>query len=165
MDDTPQPQREALMARHPGKKVRDEDWPVIRHLAEAGVRYAEIAERFGIKPTTIEKQSQLEKWLTPQRLAKARNGTVAVNDPANAVVEVWRQRGAESRDMVFMGAKKSLERFFALSPVPQTFAEAATALKMVKDAIEPNGPIDTQRNVSISILAGKDFSPSPVVDI
>jgi hypothetical protein len=135
-------------------------------LVESGVRYREVAERFGVKESTISTRASKERWLTPQRLALARNGNASVDDPANAVVDVWRQRGTECRDMVYQGSKRALERFYALAPVPQSFAEAATALKMVNDAINPNGsPSESTQNVSISILAGKDFSPSPVVDV
>jgi hypothetical protein len=160
------PPREVLMRRDPLKKVSDQDWPVIRHLVESGVRYKEVAERWGIKESTISTRASKERWLTPQRLALAKNGNAKVDDPANAVVDVWRQRGAESRDMIFDGAKRSLQRFFAMSPVPQSFAEAATAKKMLDDSINPNGtPSDSTKNVSISILAGKNFAPQPVVDV
>jgi hypothetical protein len=37
---------------------------------------------------------------------------------------------------------------------------------MVNDAINPTGtPSESTKNVSISILAGKNFSPQPVVDV
>jgi hypothetical protein len=165
MDDSPQPQREALMRPDPCLKVAPESWPAIRHLAETGVRYKEIAERFGISVSTIEKRSVVEKWLTPQRLAKARNGNVSANDPALAVVDVWKLREAEGREQVHNGMSKAIERFLAMSPVPQNFAEVATAIKLRDQAINPSGYSDPKGNVSISILAGKDFSPSPVVDV
>lgn len=154
-----------LTRKDPNKRVPDEAWPAIRHLVESGVRYREVADRFGVKESTISTRASKERWLTPQRLALAKNGNVKVDDPAAAVAEVWRQRGAESRDMVFEGSKRALERFYALSPVPQSFAEAATALKMVKDAIDPSGCVDSKQNVSISILATKGFTPQPVVDV
>jgi hypothetical protein len=172
MDDSPQPQGEALqpqrqvlMRPDPCLKVPLESWPAIRHLAESGVRYKEIAERFDISVSTIEKRSVIEKWLTPQRLAKARNGNVSTNDPALAVVDVWKAREAESREQVHNGMSKAIERFLAMSPVPQSFAEAATAIKLRDQAINPSGFNDTKGNVSISILATKGFTPQPVLDV
>ena len=166
MDDSPQPQREALMRRDPLKKISDEDWPAIRAMVESGVSYQELADRFGVTKHHIVKRSSKERWLTPQRIAMAKNGNTKTDDPANLVAELWRQRGAESRDMVFQGATKSLQRFFAMSPVPQNFSEAAIALKMADQSINPNGT-DSQstKNVSISILATKGFTPQPVVDV
>ena len=154
-----------LTRKDPNKRVPDEAWPAIRHLVESGVRYREVAERFGVKESTISTRASKERWLTPQRLALAKNGNAKVDDPANAVVDVWRQRGVETRDMVYEGSKRALQRFFALSPVPQSFAEAATAHKLLRDAIDPTGSGESSKNVSISILAGKGFSPQPVVDV
>jgi hypothetical protein len=166
MDDSPQPKREVLMRRDPTKKIADSDWPAIRSMVESGVPYQELADRFGVKKHTIVKRASKERWLTPQRIALAKNGNTKTDDPANLVAALWHQRGVETRDMVFQGAAKSLQRFFALSPVPQSFAEAATAKKMLDDAINPNGtPSESTKNVSISILAGKGFAPQPVVDV
>lgn len=166
MDDSPQPQREALMARCPNKRIPDEAWPAIRTLIESGVPYKEVAAQYGVSDNHLRTRAAKEKWITPYRLARAKNGTMPTDDPANAVAELWRRRGVETRDTVYQGSKRALERFFAMSPVPQSFAEAATALKMVNDAINPNGtPSDSTKNVSISILATKGFQPSPVVDI
>jgi hypothetical protein len=163
--EAPQPQREVLMRRDPNKRVPDEAWPAIRSMVESGVPYQELADRFGVKKHTIVKRASKERWLTPQRIALAKNGNTKTDDPANLVAALWHQRGVETRDMVFQGAAKSLQRFFALSPIPQSFAEASTALKMVNDAVNPSGSTDKQQNVSISILASKGFSPSPVVDV
>lgn len=166
MDDTPQPQREALMARCPQKKISDDQWPAIRSLAEQGVDYKEIGAQFGVSQHTIRKRAWQDKWNTPMRIAKAQNGTLSEDDPAMAVAALWKSRSANVREIVHNGGLKALERFYALAPVPQSFAEAATALKMVNDAINPNGtPSESTKNVSISILATKGFQPSPVVDV
>jgi hypothetical protein len=154
-----------LMRVDPNKKIADEEWPGIRHMIESGVPYKEVAERFNVKPHTLRRRASEEKWLTPQRLAMAKNGTLKADDPANVVAELWRQRGAETRDMVYTGAAKALQRFFALSPVPQSFSEAAIANKMLKEAIDPSGALENNSNVSIQILANQSFKPTPVVDV
>jgi hypothetical protein len=166
MDDFIQPQREVLMAPCPQRKVSDDQWTAIRSLAEQGVEYKEIGSQFGCSGDTIRKRAWQEKWNTPTRVLKAQKGTLSEDDPAMAVAALWNSRSSHLRETVHNGGLKALERFYALSPVPQSFAEAATALKMVNDAINPNGtPSESTKNVSISILAGKNFSPQPVVDV
>lgn len=169
--DTPLPQdepsspepRPVLMRPDPLMKVSPSDWQAIRHLAESGVRYAEIAQRFNIKPATIEQRSSIERWLTPQRLRRAKNGNALTNDPSLAVVDVWSQRSAESREMIHQGMNRCIQRFFAMSPVPQSFSEAAIAVKLMNDA-NPTAQSTENKNVSVTILASKNFSPSPVID-
>lgn len=161
-----QPQSEALYAVHPGKKVRDSDWPVIRSLAEQGVTYGELGERFGVKAQTIRKRASQEKWLTKQRLAMTKNNTIVAEEPALAVLDLWSSRQQETRESVYQGAKKSLERFFAMAPVPQSFQEAATAHKLLKEAIDPNGSSNVGGGgTTVNILATQGFAPKPVVDV
>lgn len=159
-----QPQR-GLPCIHPNKKVRDEDWIGIKHMAEQGVTYEELGKQFGVQPATIGKRASKERWLTPTRIARAKNGNVSEDDPALAVADLWKRRGVETRDEVYQGARKALSRFFAMSPVPQSFNEAATALKMVNEAINPNGELQHNANVSIHVLASKGFEPTPVIDV
>jgi hypothetical protein len=150
---------------HPNKKIRDEDWVGIRHMAEQGMSYEELAGQFGVQPCTIGKRASKERWLTPTRIARAKNGNVAEDDPALAIADIWKRRGVETRDEVYQGARKALSRFFAMSPVPQSFAEAATAHKMLKEAIDPTGLQNAPSNFNIQVLASSDFSPSRVVDV
>jgi len=150
---------------HPNKIVRDEDWVGIKHMAEQGVSYEELGAQFGVKACTIGKRASKERWLTPTRIARAKNGNVSEDDPAAAVALLWKRRGVDSRDKVYQGATKALDRFFAMSPVPQSFNEAAIALKMVNESINPNGELTQNANVSIHVLASKEFSPTPVIDV
>lgn len=161
-----QPPIEPLYAVHPGKKVKDSDWPVIRSLAEQGVTYGELGERFGVKAQTIRKRSSQEKWLTKQRLAMTKNETIQADEPALAVLDLWSARQQGMRESIYQGSKKALERFFAMSPVPQSFSEAATAAKLLKDAIDPTGSNPSPHaGTTINILAAQGFSPKPVTDI
>jgi len=163
--DAPQAAPEVLLSRNPQKKVRDSDWPIIRSLAEKGVSYPELAERYGVKPQTIRKRSSEEKWLTRQRLVMAKNETITDDPATSAVLDLWSKRQQQHRESVYQGAKKSLERFFAMSPVPQTFAEAATANKLLKDAIDPSGSNNGNSQVHVNILSSNSFSPKPAIDI
>jgi hypothetical protein len=158
-----QPQGEAVP--RVWKKIPDAQWPAIRSLAEQGVQYKDIASQFGVSHSCIAKRACKEKWITPQRLAMAKNENVSADDPALAVVDLWNSRQTAMRESVYQGAKKSLERFFAMSPVPQSFAEAATAHKLLKDSIDPSGGSNSGNNVQVNILAAQGFTPKPAIDV
>jgi hypothetical protein len=147
------------------KKIPDSQWPAIRSLAEQGVQYKDIAAQFGVSHSCIAKRACKEKWITPQRLAMAKNDNVSSDDPALAVVDLWNSRQTAMREQVYQGAKKSLERFFALAPVPLSFAEAATAHKLLKDSIDPSGTSSGTSHTTVNILANQSFAPKPVVDV
>lgn len=153
------------MAPCPQKKVSDEDWSIIRALAEAGQPYADISERFNIQPNTISKRASLERWVTPMRLSKASAGELSANDPASAVASLWAGRKEKSREVTFQGASKALDRFFAMAPVPQSFSEAAIALKMMDQAITPPSEQDNSHNINIAVLTQAGFAPKPVTDV
>lgn len=146
-------------------KVPVEDWPIIRALAEAGQPYKEIAEKYNIKPDTIAQRASEERWVTPRRLAKAQAGGLSVTDPASAVAALWSERKEKSREATFQGASKALDRFFAMAPVPQSFSEAAIALKMMDQAITPPSEADQSHNINIAVLTQAGFAPKPVVDV
>lgn len=158
--------REILTIPCPQKKVRDEDWPIIKALAEKGMTYKEIGELYGISHFTVGKRACKDKWITPMRLSKAKNGTlISTNDPAHAVAHLWTGRADAAREQVFQGAKKALDRFFAMAPIPQSFAEAATAAKLMNESINPGGATQQTNNVSVQILSTQGFEPRPVVDV
>jgi len=148
------------------KKIPDAQWPAIRSMAEQGIGYKDIAAQFGVTQSCIAKRACKEKWITPQRLAMAKNDNVASDDPALAVVDLWNSRQSSMRESVYQGAKKSLERFFAMAPVPQSFTEAATAHKMLKEAIDPSGTSSGGGGgTTVNILAAQNFAPKPVIDV
>jgi hypothetical protein len=149
----------------PHKKVRDTDWPVIRSLAEKGVTYGELAKNYGVTAQLIRARSCKEKWLTKQRLIMTKNETIVADPATAAVLGLWETRQQDARESIYQGAKKSLERFFAMSPIPQTFAEAATANKLMKDAIDPSGSASSNGSTTVNILATQGFSPRPTIDI
>jgi hypothetical protein len=159
------PQEQPILYRKCSqKKVRDEDWPVIRSLMEAGAKAPDVAKKYGISPVTINTRASKERWATPRRVAKA-NAHLSEDDPASAVASLWANRKEESRESLYQGSKKALERFFAMAPVPQSFNEAATAHKLLQNAIEPEGPPERSTNVSVQILSQQGFSPKPAIDV
>lgn len=153
----------------PNKKVSDADWEVIKALYCAGAKATELAPRWGIKPGTINTKASKEKWPSPLRVAQAAKNPIAESDdPAQALAALWTERGEQSRESTYNGAKKALDRFWALAPVPTSFQEAAIANKMLKEAIEPEGPKDSQANshqVNIAVLTNSGFTPKPAVDV
>jgi hypothetical protein len=155
-----------LMARCPHKKVSDEQWLIIRSLIEAGAKAAEVAKQFGIAKGTIHERSSDERWATPTRVAQALSrGDQDVSDPAAAVASLWAKRKEDQRESLYQGTNKALQRFFAMAPVPQTFAEAATAEKLLAKAIDPDAANASQGNVSIQLLATQGFQPKRVIDV
>lgn len=151
-----------LYARHPFKKVPDECWPKIRALAEQGVKYEEIGAQYGCSSHLIRKRANAEKWVTPMRLSRAQKGYLAADDPASIVAALWQSRGDQTREDVYQGAKAALNRFFALSPIPSSFAEAKIAHNMIKESINPDGSGGGDKtNVSVNILTNPNFSPKP----
>ena len=160
--ETPIEPRPALTRIDPNKKVSDEDWNLIRELYCAGANANDLAARFGIKPCTIHKKASVNKWVTPMKLAIAAKRGVPTDDPAGAVAELWKQRQGEARESIYQGSKKALDRFFAMAPVPASFAEAAIAEKMLNKAIDPTEGKTVQQNVNLSLLTSNDFSPRPI---
>ena len=127
-----------------------------------------MSNRFGVSPDYIRVKASKEKWPTPERVARAANSpdSYEVTDPARAIADLWLQRKEEHRENCYNGARKALERFWALSPVPQTFQEAQIAERLAAKAIDPSeGREPTQTNVNLAVLTSSDFKPKPVVDI
>lgn len=145
-------------------KLSRADWDVIKALYCNGEKATVLAPRYGITPHTINKRASSEKWPSPQRIARAAsNPTREVSDPAAAVCDLWQQRGEQAREQVFNGTRAALTRFFALSPVPTSFAEAAVAAKLMDQAINPGGTQEgSKTNVNIAVLTNGEFAPAPM---
>lgn len=151
---------------HPTQKVSTEQWSSIRSIMEAGGAAEQVAKRFGIQPSTIHKRGTKERWATPNRVrALAQRSEVITGDPASEVAALWKERETNAREMVYQGSQKALQRFFAMAPVPQSFSEAATAQKLLKEAITPPSDITGLINTNIQVLAMSGFAPRPVVDV
>ena len=143
----------------PKAKMTKTQWLEVKARAEAGEAYDSIASLYPIGTSAIVKKAVLERWVTPRRLQKGLRGELSADDPASASATVWRERGEAARETVFHGARKSLDRFFAMAPVPQSFGEAAIAHKLMRDAISPPEEQQPHGNVNLAILTAVGFSP------
>lgn len=163
--DEPQP-RPVMTALCPQRRISDQDWVVIKALAEKGTTYKEIGAMFAISHFTVGRRASKERWITPMRLSKAKNGTLATtSDPAHHVANLWTARADAAREQVHGGMTKAIERFLAMAPVPQSFAEAAIAVKLRNDAINPAGSAPLTPGTTVNILSSQSFAPKPVIDV
>lgn len=136
----------------PGMKVSLAQWEEIKTLVCAGASATELAEKFDIKPNTIHRKASQEKWATPARIVKAQSKGLPASDPASQVAEIWSARQGKAREQIFQGSKKALERFFASSPVPQSFSEAKLAADMMNKAIDPTEGQGKQEDLNLQLL-------------
>lgn len=148
------------------KKISDGDWDVIKALYCQGVSAVKLAEKYPIKADTIRKKASKDQWATPGRINRAlRSPKTSVDDPASAVAALWKERGEKGRESIYQGSQKALDRFFSAAPVPQSFAEAATAAKLMNEAITPPVVDEKAGNVNLAILSTQGFQPKRVVDV
>lgn len=141
-------------------KATPTQWAEIKLRAEQGEPYEDIAKLYPISVSSIEKKASVERWATPARIQRAVKGLLPPDDPAIPAANVWLQRKEDLRESTFNGAKKALDRFFAMSPVPQSFSEAALAHKLAKEAISPPEEAQPNQNISLAILTQVGFQPT-----
>lgn len=155
--------KQPLVRPDPTKKISDEQWEEMKALlCVAEVPATEVAPKFGINADYLRQVARKNNWPTPSRIRKAQREpeTLTTGDPALAVADIWLKRKEESRGQIYEGAQKALQRFFAHSPVPQSFAEAATAKRMMDEAIDPDkGKTQEGANVNLAILTQQGFEP------
>jgi len=124
----------------------------------------ELAHIHSVNYATILDRSKLKRWPSPKRIAHALSRTdLPPQDAIKQIADKWAERKEQMREVVYKGSKRAVETFFALSPVPQDFAEAEKAFKLLEKSITP----DEQKqdtNINLAILSS-GFSPTPVVDI
>ena len=145
------------------QQMRKDMWKAIEARYCAGDSLATLVDAYGVKRDAIIKRSQLDKWPTARRIAKAQDQAVVTSDPASIIADVWRRRGEQSREEVYQGSNKALRRFFAAAPVPQSFKEAAVAEKLLAKALEPDGEKQNKQNkldVNLAFLLGH-ITPTP----
>lgn len=145
--------------------IPDEVWLEIEKRFVTGENnLKELAAEFNIKYETVRSRSKDKRWLSPKRITHALTRTdLPPQDTAKQIADKWAARKEEMREKLYNGSKRALETFFLLSPVPQDFAEAERAMKMMDKAINPDdGKQDN--NINLAILTS-DFNPSPIVDV
>lgn len=159
--DQPKP---VLTSKNPNKKVPDEAWSLIRDRYCAGEKSSVIAKEYGCSAALIRLRATQDKWPTPRRIKRAQQlpDEYETDDPALAIADMWNKRKQAEREDIYQNAKKCLNRFFALSPIPTSFQEAKIAKEMLDKAIDPSGGEADKTSVNLSILTQGDFSPRPV---
>ena len=147
----------------------DKPWEEIKTLYCAGnVSSTVLGKKYGLKPASIRKRACVEQWPSSKRVNKRKRELARTGDPARALAQVWQEREQSHRESLYLEGKKSLDRFFASSPIPADFAEAEKAERLISKAINPNQDrSDTSSTVNIALLTG-GLSPipsSPHIDV
>lgn len=159
--ETPKP---VLYRPDPQRILTDEARVSLRSLYEGGMPAKALAERFGIAVAYVYKLASKGKWATPGRILRAKPNAGQTDDVAEVVADVWLNRKNEAREARFQGMSKAMQRFMAMAPVPQSFAEAAICAKLLDSAVDPESQRESQAgNVNIAFLAG-GFTPRPYGD-
>ena len=135
-------------------------WTEIRSLAEQGVPYADLADRYGVTPRQIENKSYYEGWLTPGRVNikaiqqtafrdKRGSGlshidaTSRTSDSQNvgeALVETWQQKADSLRILSFDTAVDAIKRAKGLIAI-ETASDLKAAVHVARQA---TGVLDTE---------------------
>ena len=146
-------------------RIPDDVW------ADIEIRYVngenslkELAHIHSVNYDTVRDRSKLKRWPSPKRIAHALARTdLPPTDAVKQIADKWAERKELMRERVYQGSKRAVETFFALSPVPQDFAEAEKAFRLLEKSINPDeGKHDS--NVNLAILTS-GFNPTPVMDI
>ena len=126
------------------------NWDDIRSLAEAGVSYAEIADKYnGLTRQLIQKKAHADKWMTPHREAKMRKEierkqseelarTGNVKDLEDVRAEIWEERGARVNEIAYDIAEKALV----------AAQKSEVAVDMISDAKDLDTVVKVARTVT-----------------
>jgi len=146
-------------------KIADQVWLEIEDRYVSGdTSLKDLALEFGLNYQTVLSRSKDKRWLSPQRISRALTRTdLPPQDTAKQIADRWAARKEEMREKLYKGASKALDTFWLMSPMPQDFAEAEKAMKMLDKAINPDEG-KTDSSINLSILTN-GFNPSPIVDI
>lgn len=140
-------------------KMTPIQWTEVRLRAEAGEPYEAIAALYPVTAGTIKHEAHSQKWLTPARIQRGVRGELKPDDPAQAAANLWVIRKEQARESVFHGARKMVERGFAMAPVPQTVGELALAVKLMNEAISPPEENHSTVNMNLAVLTSVGFTP------
>jgi hypothetical protein len=159
-------------------------WTEIRSLAEQGVPYADLAQRYGLTPRQIENKSYYDGWLTPGRVnIKAlqqtafkdkRESGLSQSDPlsrtsdspnvAAALAETWQQKAENLRILSFETAVDAIKRAKGLIAI-ETASDLKAAVHVARQA---TGVLDTEAPaISLNLGGGGGFfaQAGPVYEV
>jgi hypothetical protein len=146
-------------------RIADEIWEDIETRYVAGENsLKELAAEYNLSYETVRDRSKLKRWPSAKRIEHALSRTdLPPSDAAKQIADKWAERKEQMRERIYQGSKRALDTFFALSPIPQDWAEAERAAKLLDKAINPEeGQQDS--NINLAILTN-GFNPSPIVDL
>lgn len=127
------------------------DWQEMRSLAEQGVDYDTLSERYGVTYSTIAVRSHKEQWFTPDRvklkLARMSNShkiedkTTPYDAPLQAkeakkdgiLAETWAQKGESLRVLSFETAVNAIKRSKDLITI-ETASDLKAAVHVARQA-------------------------------
>jgi len=145
------------------------DWPSIKHLAENGVPYREIARHFnGLDAPTISAKAHVEKWLTPSREAKMRKELAEkqqaalkkrgqVRDVAEIIEEIWIERQERVNEKTFSIVEAALDG--VTEETARELISEAKDLKVIQDVARKATGQDARDAKEL------DSGPSIAIDI
>jgi len=146
-------------------KIADQVWLEIEERFISGdSSLKDLAIEFGLKYQTVLSRSKDKRWLSAQRVSRALTRTdLPPTDTAKQIADKWAARKEEFREKLYKGTTRALDTFWLMSPIPQDFAEAEKAMKMLDKAINPEeGKSDG--SINLSILTN-GFNPTPIIDV
>jgi hypothetical protein len=135
--------------------VTSAKWQEIRSLAEQGVDYTTLSERYGVSYSSIGVRSHKEGWFTPERvkikLNRLSNNMVngAKNTPSDTplhekrdeiLAETWQQKAENLRILSFETAVDAIKRAKGLIAI-ETASDLKAAVHVARQA---TGVLDTE---------------------
>jgi hypothetical protein len=146
-------------------------WPEIKLLAEQGVPFRTLSEKYEVLRGTIEKRAEREKWLTPQFLQSKLSemsenvGRAAGQPPASlaksepdkdnvlaTIAETWEQRASSVRNLAWQIGQSSLR---GLDKTGVPIRDAGDVAKTIKFMREATGLFSEQAAVQVSVFSGQ----------
>jgi hypothetical protein len=168
-----------------------EVWEEAKALAEDGTPIPEVSARLGLKTSTVQRRSEIDKWLTPHRRIRMldeatgdesaqnsqQNPAPPVNDATNSQLQQIRisdlpdllaaaEAGPEAYRQAFQRyGQLAIAGALPSVPLPRTLAE----VKIWADIVDKQTPKDTTagnqiRHASRLSRAPIDIEPEPEID-
>ena len=149
-------------------------WTEIRSLAEQGVPYAELGEKYGVEPRQIENKSYYEGWLTPKRVnikaiqqtafrdkrefGGGQNDTLSRTSDspkvAEALAETWQSKAESLRILSFDTAVEAIKRSRGIITI-ETASDLKAAVHLARQA---TGLLDAEAPaISLNLSGGGGF--------
>lgn len=148
----------------PENETEKPDWQSIRRCAELGVPLVTVAEKFNVNYDAVRKRNQRENWLTPSKIADAKNAIVTPTsrDPAplDIVTGTVAEMGAELQTTVLSKTLTALKRANLAGLPIDSWSDAKTAVEI---GLKVSGLESQVSGPSLNVLF--TGAQSPLVEI